>query len=396
MSTDNNLAIEVRHLFKKYKLYNRSTDRLKEALFFGGKKKLHIDFYALDDVSFTVKKGETVGIIGTNGSGKSTLLKIIAGVLQPTSGTVKVSGKVAALLELGAGFNPEYTGLENIYLSGAIMGYTKEQIEKKIDEIVQFADIGIHINQPVKTYSSGMFARLAFAVAINVEPDVFIIDEALSVGDMFFQEKSFTRMKKFRQEGKTILFVSHSLPSVRNFCDRAIWIEKGKIKMDGDATVVCSEYQDYLNANIEEVRQREFEVNQTNKIYIRKIALNKDKYQTDEDIRIQIELGFNENIEKFGVGVIISDIRGKIVTLFNTVRDDIFFHAPIERIELVIPNNDFLKGKYYVSVNICDDLIMFPYDRQDYIASFEIEDKLNRNGVPVAEGMFRCKHEWHY
>jgi lipopolysaccharide transport system ATP-binding protein len=228
-------AISVKHLTKIYKLYDKPIDRLKESLH-PLKKSYHRDFYALNDVSFEIKRGETVGIIGKNGAGKSTLLKIITGVLTPTSGSVHVNGRIASLLELGAGFNPEYTGIENIYLQGTLMGYTREEMEPKIDEILAFADIGDFVHQSVKMYSSGMFARLAFAVAINVDPDVLIVDEALSVGDSMFQHKCTARMRELIEFGTTILFVSHSIDSVRALCDKAIWIQDGSIKMIGDAT----------------------------------------------------------------------------------------------------------------------------------------------------------------
>lgn len=239
------IAISVKHLTKVYKLYQKPSDRLKEALN-PFKKSYHEDFYALNDVSFEIKKGETVGIIGKNGAGKSTLLKIITGVLTPTSGSVQVHGKIASLLELGAGFNPDYTGLENIYFQGSLMGYTRAEMDAKVDEILAFADIGDFVHQPVKSYSSGMFARLAFAVAINVEPDVLIVDEALSVGDAAFQIKCFNKMQSLLQLNKTILFVSHDTYSVRNFCSSAAWIDHGKLKIFGKPNDVIN---DYINAN---------------------------------------------------------------------------------------------------------------------------------------------------
>ena len=200
-----NTAIKVQNLTKTYKLYDKPMDRLKESLH-PLKKKYHKDFYALNDVSFEIKKGETVGIIGKNGSGKSTLLKIITGVLTPTSGRVNVNGKISAILELGAGFNNEMTGIENIYLNTSINGMNKQETNKIIDEIVDFAELGEHIYQPIKTYSSGMKARLAFAVAINVDPEILIVDEALSVGDVRFQQKCLRRMEEFKAQNKTILF----------------------------------------------------------------------------------------------------------------------------------------------------------------------------------------------
>ena len=218
-----NTAISVKHLTKIYKLYDKPIDRLKESLH-PLKKQYHKEFYALNDVSFEIKRGETVGIIGKNGAGKSTLLKIITGVLTPSSGSVHVHGRIASLLELGAGFNPEYTGIENIYFQGSLMGYTREEMEAKVDDILAFADIGDFVNQSVKMYSSGMFARLAFAVAINVDPDILIVDEALSVGDMYFQQKCMDKINSMRSKKMTLLFVSHSIGQVKKICEKAVFI----------------------------------------------------------------------------------------------------------------------------------------------------------------------------
>jgi len=229
----NSIAIKVSHLTKIYKLYDKPIDRLKESLH-PLKKQYHKEFYALNDVSFEIKKGETVGIIGKNGAGKSTLLKIITGVLTPTSGSVHVNGRIASLLELGAGFNPEYTGIENIYFQGSLMGYSREEMKCKVDGIISFADIGDFVYQPVKMYSSGMFARLAFAVAINVDPDVLIVDEALSVGDMAFQAKCFNKIKEFQRLNKTILFVTHSIDLIIKYCQSVILINNGKKLLQGD------------------------------------------------------------------------------------------------------------------------------------------------------------------
>ncbi|MBR3103344.1 MAG: ABC transporter ATP-binding protein, partial [Lachnospiraceae bacterium] len=224
---NNNIAIEVKNLCKTYKLYDRNRDRLREALHLTRTPR-HKEHHALYDVSFEIKTGETVGIIGTNGSGKSTILKIITGVLNATSGEVNVNGRISALLELGAGFNPEYTGLENIYLNGTMIGFSEEEIDAKLDDILAFADIGDFVHQPVKTYSSGMFVRLAFALAINIEPEILIVDEALSVGDVFFQSKCYHKFEEFKEQGKTILFVSHDMSSIAKYCDRVILLEKGK------------------------------------------------------------------------------------------------------------------------------------------------------------------------
>lgn len=233
--------VEANHISKYYRLYDHPTDRLKEAIN-PFRKKYHKDFYALNNISFEVFKGETVGILGKNGSGKSTLLKILTGVLTPTEGSVSLNGKVAALLELGAGFNPEYTGIENIYINGALMGYSREEMEGRLHNILSFADIGDFVYQPVKTYSSGMFARLAFAVSINVDPNVFIIDEALSVGDVFFQQKCFEKIKELKEKGVTILFVSHDVASISTLCDRCILLHNGKLFSTGEPRKIINDY----------------------------------------------------------------------------------------------------------------------------------------------------------
>lgn len=242
---DNKISVQVNDVSKIYSLYEKPVDRLKEVLLFS-KKLYHSEYHALDKVSFDVKKGETFGIIGTNGAGKSTLLKMITGVAKPTSGNIMINGKISALLELGAGFNVEYTGIQNIYLNGTMMGFKNEEMAYKVQKIKEFADIGDFIHQPVKTYSSGMFARLAFAVAINVEPEVLIVDEALSVGDVFFQNKCYKKFEELRSRGTTILFVSHDIHTVKQMCSRVLWIEAGKMKMCGDSVEVCNEYTNSL------------------------------------------------------------------------------------------------------------------------------------------------------
>lgn len=239
------VAIEVKQVCKIYKLYEKPSRRLRESLGLT-RKKLHTEHYALQNINFKVNVGETVGIIGTNGSGKSTILKIITGVLSPTSGEAIVKGRVSALLELGAGFNMEYTGIENIYLNGTMMGFSKVEIDKKMPSILEFADIGEFVHQPVKTYSSGMFVRLAFAVAINIEPEILIVDEALSVGDVFFQNKCYHKFEEFKKQGKTILFVSHDLNSISRYCDRVILLNKGKTLAEGSPKEMVDLYKKVL------------------------------------------------------------------------------------------------------------------------------------------------------
>ena len=246
-----NEVIKVDNITKIYRLYDKPMDRLKEALL-PVKKKRYKEHYALRGVSFDVQRGETVGIIGTNGSGKSTMLKIITGVLNQTSGEVSIDGRISALLELGAGFNSEYTGIENIFLNGTMTGFSKEEINARLPEILKFADIGDFVYQPVKTYSSGMLVRLAFAVSINIDPEILIVDEALSVGDVFFQAKCFKKFEDFKEEGKTILFVSHDLSSVQKYCDRVILLNKGEKLAEGSPKDMVNLYKKVLVNHLQE------------------------------------------------------------------------------------------------------------------------------------------------
>ncbi len=242
---DRPIAISVENVSKVYKLFKKPADRVIDALHLAPWRKVP-QHHALNDVSFEVRQGEMVGIIGTNGSGKSTILKIITGVLHPTKGDVKVNGRISALLELGAGFNREYTGIENIYLNGTMIGFSKEEIDAKLKDILDFADIGDFAYQPVKTYSSGMFVRLAFAVAINIEPEILIVDEALAVGDVFFQAKCYRKFDEFKKLGKTILFVSHDLSSIVKYCDRVVLLNKGTKLGEGKAKEMIDIYKQVL------------------------------------------------------------------------------------------------------------------------------------------------------
>ena len=238
-------SIVVNNVSKVFNMYNSPMDKLKEAFSPSG-KVCHTEFHALTDLSFSVKGGEILGIMGRNGAGKSTLLKIITGILEPTSGNVEVNGRISSLLELGTGFNMEYTGIENIYFYGTLMGFSKAQMDKKIDDIIQFAEIGDYIDQVIKTYSSGMFARLAFSCAINVEPEILIVDEILSVGDMRFQAKCFNKFKEFKRQGVTILYVGHDVSMMRTFCDKCMWLNNGKLVMEGDPTYVTAQFTEFM------------------------------------------------------------------------------------------------------------------------------------------------------
>ena len=292
-------VITVDHVSKVYQLYKAQKDRLKEVWSLTH-KSYHEDRYALHDISFQVNKGECVGIIGTNGSGKSTLLKIITGVLEPTSGTVEKTGKISALLELGTGFNMEYTGLKNIYINGLMMGYTGKEMDEKVQGIIDFAEIGDYIYQPVKTYSSGMFARLAFAVAINVDPDILIVDEALSVGDIFFQAKCYKKFNEFQQKGKTILFVSHDLSSVLKYCDRCLLINKGDQIEFGNTAEVVNRYRKLL---VETARDQDKEVDEDVRVMNEHNAKKRGISAKHENTgKMKDNLVLNPNVSDYGNG----------------------------------------------------------------------------------------------
>lgn len=287
------IAIQVQNVSKIYKLYERNRDRVIDA--FGlSKEPRYKEHYALRDLSFEVDQGETVGIIGTNGAGKSTILKIITGVLNPTEGQVEINGRISALLELGAGFNPEYTGIENIYLNGTMMGFSRDEVDEKMQDILDFADIGDFVHQPVKTYSSGMFVRLAFAVAINIEPEILIVDEALSVGDVFFQAKCYHKFEEFKKMGKTILFVSHDLSSISKYCDRVILLNKGEKLAEGSPKAMIDLYKKLLVNQLDDFEAGEDpEQEETEKTYV-------DASMTEAVWKTHFEI--NPDVNEYGNG----------------------------------------------------------------------------------------------
>ena len=395
----NNIAIKVSHLSKVYKLYDKPIDRLKESLH-PLKKKYHKEFYALNDVSFEIKKGETVGIIGKNGAGKSTLLKIITGVLTPSSGHVHVNGRIASLLELGAGFNPEYTGVENIYLQGTLMGYTKEEMESKIQAILDFADIGDFVYQPVKSYSSGMFARLAFAVAINVEPDILIVDEALSVGDMKFQQKCYRKFREFQEAKKTILFVTHDTSIIINYCTYVAWINNGVKVEEGLPEVVCKKYMSVMSYNEESqksnitssyvsdishdikwVYTNNFESFGKKQVVIVSAVLVDQNEQAiqilkgGENITLKLKIHSYDEFSNLIVGFIVHDHLGNSIFGSNTCIDnygDIIFTKDSEYIVDFNFDLPYLgNGEFSISPAIAEG------SQDDHIQQFWVHDMLN-------------------
>ena len=333
------IAIQVKHLDKMYKFSHKPSDRLRETRGLKGPVREH---YALRDVNFQVERGETVGIIGTNGSGKSTILKIITGVLNPTAGEVTVNGRISALLELGAGFNMEYTGIENVYLNGTMMGFSREEVDARLQDILDFADIGDFVYQPVKSYSSGMFVRLAFAVAINIDPEILIVDEALSVGDVFFQAKCYRKFEEFKKMGRTILFVSHDLSSISRYCDRVILLNKGVKMEEGSPKQMVDMYkqllvgQDPAKADENKETQKEnwseqFQVNPNMLEYGSKLAEIVDFAVLDEkglctntiekgsSFQIKMKVVFHENIQEPIMAYTFKDIKGTEITGTNTL-----------------------------------------------------------------------------
>lgn len=378
-------VIQVIDVSKMYKLYERHTDRLKEALGLS-RKKCYTEHYALNHINFEVNKGETVGIIGTNGSGKSTILKIITGVLNPTEGEIKVNGRISALLELGAGFNMEYTGIENIYLNGTMIGFSKEEIDAKLDDILAFADIGEFVNQPVKTYSSGMFVRLAFAVAINIEPEILIVDEALSVGDVFFQAKCYHKFEEFKEAGKTILFVSHDLSSVSKYCDRVVLLNKGEKLAEGTPKEMIDLYKKLLVNHMDETGVSETEsvdnevVPQSidNRQWKEYLSVNPDtvdygngnasivdfaildangnisgNIEKDTDFAVKMKVRFATDIQEPIFAFTIKDLRGTEITGTNSMFENKYVqpqHEGDERIITFKQKMTLQGGRYLLSL----------------------------------------------
>jgi ABC-type polysaccharide/polyol phosphate transport system ATPase subunit len=410
-----NLAIQIKNVSKTYRIYGKPTDRLKQIIHKKG--KYYKDFVALRPLSLEIFKGEAVGIIGRNGSGKSTLLQMIAGTLSPTTGDISVDGRVAALLELGSGFNPEFTGRENIYLNGAILGVSKEEMDTQLDEILKFADIGDFIDQPVKTYSSGMYVRLAFAVSINVNPEILIVDEALSVGDGRFQLKCYEKIKSLKESGKTILVVSHDLQTIRQICDRVVLIDRGDLLEVGNPNDVVNHYTKILFSNtqsnsqdddVEEISEREEVISGPQKEvkeFAGANALDKDiskEYRygdyrgiineffirnlereqvtsitTGEDVEVEFIVKANEFIAQPIYALTIKSIKGLEVYGTNSYFQDYPFKplSKDEEISITFKQKmSLIPGDYYISLGFVElvDGDIIPLDRRYDVAELKI------------------------
>lgn len=425
------IAIKVENLSKVYKLYSAPIDRMKEALH-PFKKSYHKDHYALNNINFEVQRGDVVGIIGRNGAGKSTLLKIITGVLSPTCGAIKTIGNIAALLELGSGFNPEYTGMENIYFQSNLMGFTKEEINKKLQIILEFADIGDFIHQPFKTYSSGMSARLAFAVAINVEPEILIVDEALSVGDMAFQAKCSLRMKQLKDTGVTIFFVSHSLATVKSLCNKALYINKGEMVSYGDVKEICQLYEKDINQSFTGIKEiiHDIDSNEDERLKIDSVNIsdinpffqkNCNVYRAGDNgaeitnvqfivngvITNQVELGdkitlrvsvkYNRDILTEGtIGYMIQNMQGVNVVGYNIYNSGKLL-PPTNKNDILIFDFDFVNilapGEYTISIGVKSEPVQPVFLDQVQLAADMIVLPIKDNYVP---GIFFIENKCSY
>ena len=382
------VAVRVEHLSKKFRIYNERNQYLKASLLRGRRARFR-DFWALKDISFEVQRGETFGIIGRNGSGKSTMLKCLAKILQPEQGTVAITGSMSALLELGAGFHPELSGRENVYLNGAILGLSRRQIDERFDEIVEFAGLREFIDTPVKNYSSGMYVRLGFAVAINVDPDVLIIDEVLAVGDTEFQEKCADKINDFRDKGRTIVLVSHSLSDVRNLCSRVAWIDKGDLNMVGPAPDVVDAYNGASHAGREIVvqdgnRWGSGEVRITRAEFLDAKGAEVSFPRTGEPLTIRLRYTVFQPVPNPVFGISIRHRDGVLVSATNTRRHGRVIPELLSdgRVDVVIDRLPLLEGTYELSVSVCDWTETHDFDHRQGLVRFDV-----LRGLVVEDGL---------
>lgn len=407
------LAISVRNVSRSYMLFNRPQDRLKHAIW-RGRKKFYHDFWALKNVSFDVKKGESVGIIGRNGSGKSTLLQIITGILPPTGGEVLIRGRVVALLELGSGFNPEFTGRENIYLNGKIVGLSEKEMDERYEDIIAFADIGEFIDQPVKTYSSGMVVRLAFSVLAHVDPDVLIIDEALAVGDLAFQLKCTIHIKKLMEKGTTLLFVSHDPYTLKNLCRNALWLHQGVVRYIGDSIETVAQYQDFLKKADKVVFAKESGENKNaSPAMAHGIPLNAKKQENfcrlisekilnennkeikeihrGETIKVKIEYEVFQEIGPLSSGVAIFDSGDYYICGTNTYQKNIRLPSTIgtHEFEVVYKNLNLFAGTYRFDVGLFNEEVTIFIDYHSRCLDIKVVDNHNSG-----DGLVLLNHEY--
>jgi len=387
-------AIEVLNVTKDYPVYASTRDRLMSLLRPSGDRASRT-FRALDGVNLVVPRGETVGIIGRNGAGKSTLLQILCGTVRPTSGAVNIRGRFAALLELGAGFNPDFSGRDNVYLSASLLGLSRKEVDDKLESIIAFADIGDFFDRPVKTYSSGMYVRLAFSVAIHTEPDVLIIDEALSVGDIRFQMKCLARIEQIRARGATILFVSHSLEQVKRFCQTALWLEGGKVKLHGEASFVADRFRDY-ELGREQASEAAAETCRAPRpdsipAHLETVALSTDMLAPFEPLSVDISYTVvDDAVQGLLLGVAIKGMDGLHIFGPNTYleRVQIPTSRGSHRVTYHIPSMTLLTGTYRVDVGLFTDKGLVCLDYLSEASVFTV-------AAPYfSEGVVYIPHEW--
>lgn len=400
-------AIAAQGVGKCYNLFDAQGDRLKQLLWGRWRQKPYYrEFWALRGVDFEVAKGEVLGIVGRNGAGKSTLLQMVCGTLQPNAGTLTVNGRVAALLELGAGFNPDFTGRENVYMNAAILGLSRSQVDARLDDILAFADIGSFIDQPVKTYSSGMFMRLAFSVATSVEPDILVIDEALSVGDGAFSRKSFDRIMSLKDAGKTILFCSHSMYQVEALCSRALWIEHGALRMAGSAAEVTAAYGASLDAGAapSALALASAEVSSapppSGSGRLLKVTASAEGAHGNDialrsglsDLTLVVEFTIDPRLPPPGVAVGIADSVERTVASAISVNDGVALAVQPNgqgRAMLTFGKIPLLKGRYSITVFLTTEDGVHPYDQALHCVSLQV----TQHGFE--QGVVTLPHVWH-
>jgi len=396
-------VVSCHGLGKLYQIYSRPQDRLKQFLW-RGRRQYFREFWALRDVSFELRRGEVLGLVGRNGSGKSTLLQLICGTLNASCGEVAVSGRVAALLELGAGFNPEFTGRENAYMNAAILGLDKQEVDARFAEIAAFADIGEFIDQPVKTYSSGMYMRLAFSVAVCVDPDILVIDEALSVGDGEFSRKSFDRIMDLKKAGKTILFCSHSLYQVEAICNRALWLHKGQVRLMGEPATVVSAYNTFLASESRQPQPAETnpQVHGTHPVGFAQIVhaeVEADGAKGDwlpissgqSDVTIRIAFLSDPSLPIPSVAAMLSSEDGRAVASCGSRNDGVVLQRNADgrgEVTLTYPRIPLLKGNYHVDIYLMCEEGIHIYDQTFRVATLTVTQH------DLEQGMVRLPHTW--
>ena len=392
---DDDCAIEIDHVVKDYVIYRSPRERLISLINPALSSKDGIKkFRALDDISLKVRRGETMGIIGRNGAGKSTLLQVLCGTVNPTAGSVEIKGRFAALLELGAGFSPDFTGRENVYMNASLLGLSKEEIDDRLDSIRAFADIGDFFDRPVKTYSSGMYVRLAFAVAIHTEPDVLIIDEALSVGDIRFQMKCLSRIEALRSRGATILFVSHSLEQIKRFCQTAIWMEGGRVKLHGEASFVADSFRNHeigLDAQLVDAEKTHTVESASLPAFIETVSISPEFMGPFEPFTVDITYCIqDQTVEGFLLGVAIKSPDGQHIFGPNTYLEKVAIPGikGSHRVSYHIPSMPLLSGEYRIDVGLFTDKGIICLDYRSDVSRLTIASPY------FSEGIVYIPHEW--